>query len=634
MTRPLPGLIPALLGCRRIFSVENALEINYAWDMLGCFSLKNNVTFCAPQTNKNTVQDHHLNKIAASFVQRPWLAFCALLLFGAGVLLFEMRNLKGEGSFITMLATEKGNAFITIIENELRTPPGILRWTDNSLHALMGSLATDKDLHFLAIVDEEGTVLLGTGHLAQGERLWDTPPPPLLTGAEAILRGEPHFRVSRRIHLGEEAISPSTPQEYRKLASSKAPLWGVAGFSMKAISAARDTDRLHLFIIALVLLLLGLFWGASWHLVRRHLRSRQLLLETTAFSSHILRNLPLGIIATSTDYTITSINAEAARILAVPHPGSGEDAQLPAPRRLPPAWEPVMASLRSGVPLRDVEMRCTFAEGRSVPLSVTASPLATETGQQLGYVFIVRDLGEIRHLQAELRRRDRLAALGTLAAGIAHEVRNPLSAIRGIARYFRECHAANSEEEDMSKILEQEVLRLDKVVCNLLDLARPDTLQYTPVPLAALVEGARRMALPALTAHEVEFVTELPAHTPAIRVDGDRITQVFINLFLNAVDAMRESPHRRLTVRGTLEKDESGAWLMVEIEDTGCGIPPEIVQDIFSPYYTTKPRGTGLGLAIVHKIMEAHGGTIVARNSSLGGCIMALRLPLPPDHEA
>lgn len=581
----------------------------------------------------------------ARVAQSPWVALCFVMLFGAGVLVFEMRNLKSESTFITTLTTEKGNAFITVFENALRTEVG-LHWADNTLYTLLKSLGLDKNLHFLAIADAGGNVLLKTGDLPDNVRLWDTPPPIELTGAEVSLQDERHFRVSRRIHIDSNV--PHIDGQHMGVHESlqtvgNAPLWAVADYSMQQVADARSADRLHLVVIVVVLLFLMLFWGVTFYLARRHARSKQLVQETTAFSSHILRNLPMGIIATDTDYTITSINAEAARIIGMsttcaasllsPALAYGSGVRARAARRLPSVWDPVMTSLRAGPPIRDVEMRCSFEDEKPISLSVSASSLVTDKGQQLGYVFMVRDLGEIRHLQAELRRRDRLAALGTLAAGIAHEVRNPLSAIRGIARYFEECHLVGSEEGELSKVLEQEVLRLDKVVSNLLDLARSDTLQCVPVSLDALVERARRMAAPTMEQYGVEFALQLPTPSPVVLVDGDRLTQVLINLFLNAVDAMRQSEQRLLSVRAELEKDEVDTWLVVEVEDTGSGIPPEKMQDIFSPYYTTKPRGTGLGLPIVHKIVEAHEGTIAARNSRHGGCIMTLRLPLPLAHK-
>ena len=570
-----------------------------------------------------------MTRLPAMLAQSPWLALCIVVLFAAGVLLFEARNLKSENAFTTQLTLEKGNAIITILENALSTESG-LHLADNTLNTLVKNLGSDKSLHFLALVDARGTVLMGTGGPAAGERLWDTPPPATLSGAEISLDEEPHFRVSRQLRLGNASGHKrgghGNTHANLLAAGADAPLWVVTDYDMTSILEARDADRRHLFVIALVLLFLAFLGCVTWYLVRRHLRSLRIAQEATAFSAHILRTLPVGIIAADTDGHITSMNAEALRIIGPP-------SNAPAPS-LPAMWMPFLASLKAGNTVRDTEMRCSFDEGRPIPLAVSASSLITESGQLLGYVFIVRDLGEIRQLQAELRRRDRLAALGTLAAGIAHEVRNPLSAIRGIARYFAECHAPGSEEGELSKTLEQEVLRLDKVVGNLLDLARPDTLQRAAVPLEALIARAQRMAAPALEKDGVAFTAHLPPSAPDIQVDGDRLTQVFLNLFLNAVDAMRQSAVRQLTVRATVDTDADSAWLAVEVEDTGCGIPPEKMQDIFSPYYTTKPRGTGLGLAIVHKIVEAHEGVVEARNSRNGGCVMTVRLPLPQEGKA
>ena len=233
----------------------------------------------------------------------------------------------------------------------------------------------------------------------------------------------------------------------------------------------------------------------------------------------------------------------------------------------------------------------------------------------------MRDLGEIRRLQSELRRRDRLVALGNMAAGIAHEVRNPLSAIKGLARFFMEASPRESEESRMAGIMTQEVLRLDKVVGALLDFARPDALNLSDVPLDEVVERARGMIGPDMEARGVRFEADLPKPPLIVRLDRDRMTQVLLNLFLNAVQAMPDGG--MLRVRGRAE----GSELLLEVADTGCGIAPERLADIFSPYFTTKASGTGLGLSIVHKIVEAHEGTIEAASTPGEGTVFLLRFP-------
>lgn len=587
----------------------------------------------------------------------PWAVLCGAVLLAMCVLAFELGNLKKESDFTAQVTLEKGGSLINALEGALQTGSGF-HWTNAELQALMRRVSSGADIRGLALVDAKGRVLLGMpGTPSQRASSGDTPPqgvaatapadPPL--GAGAVLsqwqspppeelhlvmleRQEGRLRISRRIRVDSGDMHSDHGhggvRSVLRLAGTRAPLWVAVEYDSAAIDAARQSDRAHRMVVGTILAFITFLGGMTWYLVRGYVRSRQVVQETSAFAGHIVRTLPVGVLATDAEGRITVINAEALRITGM---SAQEAVGRSLPELWPELWNPLAAPLRAGESLLDRELRCAFRGRAPMPLSVSASPLHTESGESLGSVLIVRDLGEIRHLQAELRRRDRLAALGTLAARVAHEIRNPLSAIRGIARYFEECHPTGSEDAELAHTLGQEVLRLDKVVGELLDLARPDVIERRPIAVDALVERARRMAAPALQEQGVDFVVHLPSPAPKVMVDGDRMGQVLINLLLNAVDAMQDSPRKHLAVRAAVDAHANGEdTLTLEVEDSGCGIAPDKMQDIFSPYYTTKPRGTGLGLSIVHKIVEAHDGVIEIKSAEGGGCVMVVRLPLPP----
>ncbi len=532
---------------------------------------------------------------------------------------------------------EKGDALITALESALQTGTGF-HWNDAEVTFLMRRVGTSKDIHALALVDEEGKVILGAGEAAQGSTFaTDLSEVNTLRG-EVITRGKkPHFRVSRRIFLSSASEDEHNRHRHDTSDTStllteriSRPLWLIADYDMEAIAVAQKAERQHMLVLAGILILLSFLGWISAYLARSYMRSRRLAQESALFAAHIVRTLPAGIIATDTETCVTSINPEACRIM-----GITEEEALGLPlRALAPAFEEALHSiLTDKKPVLDMEIRCAFGKGKALPLAVSASALLDSEESSLGYVFIARDLGEIRHLQFELRRRDRLAALGTLAAGVAHEVRNPLSAIKGIARYFEESNPSESVDAELAQTLGQEVSRLDRVVGELLDLARPDNIQRVMTPLDALIERAHRMVKPALQAGGVCLVVDLPKPPPQVAVDADRLAQVLINLFLNAIEAMCESEKRLLTVRGTIKQQAYEKILQLDVEDSGPGIPAGKLQDIFSPYFTTKSQGTGLGLSIVHKIIEAHDGIIEAKNAVGGGCIMSMHLPLPSSGE-
>jgi two-component system, NtrC family, sensor kinase len=236
-----------------------------------------------------------------------------------------------------------------------------------------------------------------------------------------------------------------------------------------------------------------------------------------------------------------------------------------------------------------------------------------------------------------LLRTERLATVGRLAAGIAHEVGNPLGAITGYAelarsRLRREGGAVDPEVEDFLSRVAGEARRIDAVVRDLLDFARPADLAVGAVGLGAAVESSVRVAQLQPRCRTVAVATRLPPDLPRVRADERRLSQVIVNLILNAADAM--GGQGRVSIAAWPERD----GVVVEVADSGPGIPPEHLPRVFDPFFTTKApgQGTGLGLAISHRIVESFGGELGASNAPGGGAVFRLRLraaggePTPP----
>ena len=230
---------------------------------------------------------------------------------------------------------------------------------------------------------------------------------------------------------------------------------------------------------------------------------------------------------------------------------------------------------------------------------------------------------EVTRLRAEVARNERLAALGHLAAGVAHEIRNPLSTIKGVALYIAQRVPAGGREETAAKRMIDEVERLDRVVSSLLDFARPDDFTTAPACVGELIGTALRLAEADVQAKNIKVICDVPENFPQVCVNGERLTQALLNLVLNAVQAMEQGGTLRVRVRLTAED-----MFSLEVSDNGPGIAPEARAAIFTPYFTTKPSGTGLGLAIVHRIAEGHGGSVRADNAPAGGAVFTLTLPV------
>ncbi|MEG2172208.1 MAG: two-component system sensor histidine kinase ZraS [Desulfovibrionaceae bacterium] len=214
--------------------------------------------------------------------------------------------------------------------------------------------------------------------------------------------------------------------------------------------------------------------------------------------------------------------------------------------------------------------------------------------------------GQVRLLEEEVRRKEKLAAVGTLAAGVAHEIRNPLSSIKGYATYFGQLFPEGSEDRAAAGVMVREVDRLNRVITDLIGFSRPTDVHLQPTPLTDVAEHALRLLGQDAAQRGVKLVLDAAPSLPPALLDADRFGQALLNVCLNALEAMPQGGV--LTLRLTRY---AAKRLCLEVHDTGTGIAPEHLPHIFDPYFTSKKQGTGLGLATVHKIVEAHGGEVV-----------------------
>jgi signal transduction histidine kinase len=243
------------------------------------------------------------------------------------------------------------------------------------------------------------------------------------------------------------------------------------------------------------------------------------------------------------------------------------------------------------------------------------------------FVFVgqSRHHERVRALERALTRQERLAALGHLAAGVAHEVRNPLNAVgMGIQRLQAEFSPVEGEEEfrHLCTVMRGEVARLNGIVQDFLQLARAPVLQPEPVLAATLLNEVAALMETEATAQEIRLTLQVPEGLPPLVVDRQQLKQALINLLLNAIQAT--PPGGSVQMAATAETEA----LCLIVSDSGSGIAPEIKDRIFDPYFTTKLQGTGLGLPIALRIIQAHGGTLDVSHAPGGGTLVEVHLPL------
>jgi PAS domain S-box-containing protein len=292
-------------------------------------------------------------------------------------------------------------------------------------------------------------------------------------------------------------------------------------------------------------------------------------------------------------------------------------------------------------------------DGRHVSLQLRTAILQDRDSQPVGLLAIFEDLSPIQALESQLRRADRLATVGQVAAGLAHEIKNPLASVRTFAQLVSRKHHDIKFVEQFDRVVLRELDRVNGIVEELLELARPARLRYADVSIQTILERIVDAHAERVQQQQIVCKTDFAAALPPLQADAEQLHRAFGNIVLNAIEAMPEGGELSLTCRPVptslfnmvlsgademLSKarekastlDQYATDLEVVCHDTGGGIPAEHLDAVFTPFHSTKPKGTGLGLALTLKIVEEHRGTIRIASRVGHGTTVTVLLPTPP----
>ena len=349
----------------------------------------------------------------------------------------------------------------------------------------------------------------------------------------------------------------------------------------------------------------------------------QSLANLRALHERIVASIRSGLVTTDLEGRIFTFNAAAEEITGYTEATiRGNDASILFGEMKDHIAETLEALGKGGTSPR-FETNCLTSEGMRLRLGYSIAPLSTEAGETTGMVITFQDLTQVRSLEETSRRQDRLAAIGRMAASIAHEIRNPLAAMRGSIQMLRAEMDNDSSQTELMEIILRESDRLNRIITDFLSYARPRSLIQARVDVGDLLHQTF-----ALMRHSPEIntnqsiVEEVPAEPLFAEADEGQLKQVFWNLSRNALQAMPEGG----VLRATLEKN-SGNRLRIAFSDTGRGMSPEQVEHLFEPFSSTT-GGTGLGLSIVYQIIRDHGGTINVRSRVGQGTTITVELPM------
>lgn len=286
------------------------------------------------------------------------------------------------------------------------------------------------------------------------------------------------------------------------------------------------------------------------------------------------------------------------------------------------------------------------ALGAEIPVRVSCSPIQGRSGGVQGAALVIQDMSYQRKLEDEAKRNETLARLGSLVAGLAHEIKNPLGGIRGAAQLLARRTGDDAAARAHTEVIVREVDRLAALVEQLLTYGAPRLPELRPLNVHRLLHEALEILRPEIDKRGVTLRLEIDPSLPDVRADPAQLTQVFLNLMINALEVMPEGGQMVLSTR--IETDfhivrrpvatgaeprssgrpSNGQFVRIGVADSGPGFPAELGDRVFEPFVTTKARGSGLGLAICERIVAAHGGDIRAENRREGGAMITVNLPV------
>lgn len=351
------------------------------------------------------------------------------------------------------------------------------------------------------------------------------------------------------------------------------------------------------------------------------------------YLNEILESLTTGVIVADQEERITVFNKMAGIIIGrSPQDVLGKKLQQALNTDL---FESMIHRLaHTGSRSISLDKMFTNEEGRTLNIRVSVSPMLDHSDQQTGTVIVVQDITQLKHLEEEVQRNSRLKATGEMAAGIAHEIRNPLGSIELFASLLKKDLEGDEKKKELVEHICSGVKNMDRIISSLLLFAQSPQPSSQKCDVNALLDKLLESKTALNVPEHTRIIRQFSDENPIGKGDGELLNQVFSNLIRNALQAMPQGGELRLhtekTVEAPLTNDpmqDKRQYIAITLSDTGVGISPENLGTIFNPFFTTKEKGTGLGLSIAHNIIKAHQGTLDVESTEGKGTTFIVKIP-------
>lgn len=351
------------------------------------------------------------------------------------------------------------------------------------------------------------------------------------------------------------------------------------------------------------------------------------------FHRDIIQNISGSIITIDSDAKITFMNRSGLNSLGYDHKQIQGMPLLDLFADRDEGEMIIQRILVNKVPFESKETHLITSSESIIPVGFTTSYLTGENGKQGSVLVIFRNITQVTNLRKQIERMDRLATLGELSAGIAHEIRNPLAGIKTSAQVLEESFSPADFRSQLVSRIVKEIDRSNELLKRFFNFAKPSKPKQVYHDIEMIIDGVYLLLAPRLRKKKINFRTSFNENTPQVYIDESQIEQVILNLFLNAVEAMDNGGEmfvetgvkERVKIR---EDDPERKVVFVRVTDTGVGIAPDKVEKIFNPFYTTKSDGIGLGLSISTRLLEENGGKIEVESEEGKGSAFSFYVPI------
>ena len=396
----------------------------------------------------------------------------------------------------------------------------------------------------------------------------------------------------------------------------------VVGMEMQTFEEAMMEDMHHALVMVSILVALGMGSAFFIFVINRYHRINRDLKENQEYTRQVVENMANGLLSIDHQGRIVSANAQGLYLLGI-HPE--EAVRMNLDRYIDFEAGGILETLEQGTTVIDREVSIRHESGQPLPVALSVTPILSDAHRHEGAVVLLRDLREVKQLEERIRQSEQLAALGRMSAAVAHEIRNPLSSIKGFAQFLAHVLKDKEKEREYALIMVREVDRMNRVVTDLLNFARPLEIDPTPAEPCELLSHTLQLVKTDADSRGVKILLDCDVSGELVSFDSGLMTQVLLNLLLNAIQSVEDKGHVSARV-----KNNNEGQLVFEIEDDGPGIAESDLQLIFEPFFTTRETGTGLGLSIVRKIVEKHGGDVQVSSpvpETGRGCRFTVTLP-------